>query len=175
MDKNKRSFYQYFYNKKYEFEDKQPFTDRQQKKYTVQDRNFIRYIQTIYNISKKEAIKRFTKYNNEIVSNREKRKEFWISLQDQYEQLIKFQKRPTEYNRIFADGNKKFTEIYGKKPKKQYKYRLSEYDIPKSVKERFKLLDKKSKRYMDLETGKEISRRQHDKIVISLSQKKVTK
>ena len=119
MDKNKRSFYQYFYNKKYEFEDKQPFTDRQQKKYTIQDRNFIRYIQTIYNINKREAIKRFNKYSSEIVTNREKRKEFWISFQDQYEQLIKFQKRPTEYNRIFADGNKKFIETYGKKPKKQ--------------------------------------------------------
>ena len=167
-DKNKKSFYQYFYDKKYYYEDRQPFTDRQKKKYTVQDRNFIRYIQTIYNISKKEAIKRFTKYNSEIVQNKEKRNNFWISLKDQYENLIKFQKRPTEYNRIFADGNKKFLKEYGEKPK-GYKYKLKNYIIPTGLKERFKLIDKKSRRYLDTETGEEISRRKRDKIITSLS------
>ena len=171
VDSNKRSFYQYFYDKKYEFEDKQPFTTKQKQKYTVQDRNFIRYLQTIYNINKREAIKRFNKYTREIVNDKQKRNDFWISLKDQYEQLIKYQKRPKNYQTVFAEGNKKFLDEYGKKPK-GYKYKLSAYDIPKDVKERFKLVNKKSRRYLDTQTGKEISRRERDKITISLSKLK---
>lgn len=166
-EKDNTTFYNFYYSKKYLLDDIQPFTERQKNKYTIQDQNFIRYIQVCYNISKREAIKRFNQYNKDLIKNKEKRNEFRLSLSEQYEGLIKYQHRPKNYVELYDSGNKKFLEKFGEG--KKYKYPKSKLIIPKEVEERFIMVNKKSRRYLDTFTGQEISRRQHDKIVTQLS------
>lgn len=150
----------------------EPFTEKQKEKYSDNDRNFINYMQIQFKTTRENALKYFEIYKNDIITNAQKRKDFQKSIADMYEGLLMYQNAPdADFNRksedIAYNGNIEFKRNFIYK----YKNAFGDLEIKKETKERFVLLDKKSRRYLDTATGKELSRRARDKLVIELSLK----
>ena len=150
----------------------EPFTEKQKEKYSDNDRNFINYMQIQFKTTRENALKYFEIYKNDIITNAQKRKDFQKSIADMYEGLLMYQNAPdADFNRksedIAYNGNIEFKRNFIYK----YKNAFGDLEIKKETKERFVLLDKKSRRYLDTVTGKELSRRARDKLVIELSLK----
>ena len=150
----------------------EPFTDAQKEKYTNNERNFINYMQVQFKITRENALRYYEIYKNDIITNAQKRKDFQKSIKDMYEGLLMYQNATdSDFNKqsenIAYNGNIEFKRNYIYK----YKNAFGDLKIKKETKDRFILLDKKSRRYLDTVTGKEISRRARDKLVIELSTK----
>ena len=150
----------------------EPFTEKQKEKYSDNDRNFINYMQIQFKTTRENALRYFEIYKNDIITNAQKRKDFQKSIADMYEGLLMYQNASdADFNRksedIAYNGNIEFKRNFIYK----YKNAFGDLEIKKETKERFVLLDKKSRRYLDTVTGKELSRRARDKLVIELSLK----
>jgi len=159
----------------------QPFTKKENKTFTLQEKNYIRGIQIARNVSKKDAIKLFKKSR--------KNENLAISLSKEIEEKYKtgIIFKPLEKPPIILESPKKKKEPKKKilkkkkkpkkkiskkkkKPKKKipkkktkYKYAGKSKKATKKQLERFKSLGGTSRRYIDIYTGEEISRRERDK------------
>lgn len=152
-------------------EESHPFTDKEREKYSKNDRDFIRYMQIVFKSTKESAIKKFEIYKADLITKKEERIEFQKQISDMYEGMLHYRNVPNP-KRVYDNiSNKGQVEFIKKFEIKQTKYAGALGGIPKSksAEKRFTLLDKKSRRYLDNETGLEISRRARDMIVKELS------
>jgi len=160
----------YFGNNYKRLNNEEPFTPAEKEQYNANDRNFIQYLQIMFKSSKEEAIRKFHIYKNDIITNAKTRKDFQKGIKDMYEGLLRYSNAPdTDLNRksvsVAKAGEFRFNNLLN------FKYRNSFGDLPikQETKDRFKLIDKKSRRYLDTLSGKEISRRERDKQIINIT------
>lgn len=149
---------------------KNAYTTAEMEKYSAQDRQFIEFMQIQYRIDKQSAMRRLDLYNSDLKENKERRQEFQDNLKEIYEKQIQFANNPKEFKKVVYDKGIKQNVVFLQKfDKKAYKNALR--GIPKSKRaiERFEMIDKKSRRYLDKSTGKELSRRQAEKIIKEIS------
>lgn len=148
----------------------QPFTESEEKTYSKNDRDFIRYMQIMFNTSKKDAIKKFEIYKRDLLNNKEERREFQKHITDMYEGLLQY-KNADNARQKFIDNAKDGHIEFIKKFEIKSKYSAALGGIPQSKKAvaRFKLVNKKSRRYLDTLTGIEVSKRKRDTIVKEIS------
>jgi len=140
-----------FLHKRSEYEKKQPFTPKENKTLSLQQKNYIRGIQIARNVSKKKAINLFKRSQKDSTLT----KSLTRSIQKKYETGISFQpeKKPPP----------KIAKKKRKKPSKKYIYAGKPQKATKAQIARFKQLGGTSRRYIDTHTGEEISRRERDK------------
>lgn len=136
---------------------KEPFTPVEKKKYSVQKQNYIRGIQIARNINKNGAIKLF----EEISLRTEEIRALSNEIQGKYDAEKEIIYNPPEKPIIIADPPPK-------KPKQKYKYAGYVKKATKADRNRFKSIGGKARRYLDLKTGEEISRRERDKRIYIL-------
>ena len=175
-----------FLTKRYEYQQKQPFTNPQKKKYTIQQQNFIRSIQIARDIDKNEAIKLFKKS----LKSEELSKGLSDEIAKNYEIGIVYREPPTSgIGGIITPPKKeekaktpkkqkakkpkaktqKAKKPKAKKPvgkqkaKKGYEYAGINKRATEAQKARFVIVDKKKMRYVDTVSGEQISRRERDK------------
>lgn len=152
-------------------EESHPFTDKEREKYTKNDRDFIRYMQIVFNSTKESAIKKFEIYKADLITKKQERIEFQKQISDMYEGMLLYRNAPNP-RKAFTDtafkGQVEFIKKFEIKPTK-YAGALGGIPKSKSAEKRFTLLDKKSRRYLDNETGLEVSRRARDMIVKEIS------
>jgi len=140
-----------FLNKRSEYEQKQPFTQKENKTLSLQQKNYIRGIQIARNVSKKKAINLFKRSQKDSALT----KSLTRSIQKKYETGISFRKE--------IGAPPKITKKKRKKPSKKYIYAGKPQKAIKAQIARFKQLGGTSRRYIDTHTGEEISRRERDK------------
>lgn len=146
------------------------YSDDELKQYSSQDRQFIEYLQIQYNTDKKSALRKFQIYKQDIKDNKEKRKDFQKELKNMYEEILKYANNIPELKKqIKINGIDKNITFLQEFDKKGYKNALRGIPKAKNIDKRFRMIDKKSRRYFDTLTGKEISRAEHDKIVKKVS------
>ena len=180
-----------FLTKRYEYQQKQPFTNPQKKKYTIQQQNFIRSIQIARNIDKNEAIKLFKKslkseelskgLSDEIAKNYEigivysepptfgiggiitppKKEEKAKTPKKQKAKKPKAKKPKAKTQKAKKQKAKK--PVGKQKAKKGYEYAGINKRATEAQKARFVIVDKKKMRYVDTVSGEQISRRERDK------------
>ena len=175
-----------FLKKRYEYQQKQPFTNPQKKKYTIQQQNFIRSIQIARNIDKNEAIKLFKKS----LKSEELSKGLSDEIAKNYEIGIVYSEPPTsgiggiitppkKEEKAKTPKKQKAKKPKAKKPaaekpkakkspkkqkaKKSYEYAGVNKKATEAQKARFVIVDKKKMRYVDTVSGEQISRRERDK------------
>jgi len=175
-----------FLTKRYEYQQKQPFTNPQKKKYTIQQQNFIRSIQIARDIDKNEAIKLFKKS----LKSEELSKGLSDEIAKNYEIGIVYSEPPTsgiggiiippkkeekaktpkkqKAKKPKAKTQKAKKPKAKKSPKKQkakksYEYAGVNKKATEAQKARFVIVDKKKMRYVDTVSGEQISRRERDK------------
>ena len=165
-----------FLHKKQVLEYNEPFTKKQTKQFTLQQKNYIRGIQIARNIKKSDAIKLYRKSLKDTKLLKK------LSLEITGESEIGIALEPSELEPpVIGDGVRKGEEKEKRKEggkKKRKKLSKKEYGAPKGKKykyagkplkatkkqlSRFKSLGGKSRRYIDTKTGEEISRRERDK------------
>ena len=140
------------------------------KQFSKQDRNFIEYLQIQYNTDKESAVRKFELYNNDIKQNSEKRKAFFKELQEMYEEILKYANNPTELEKqVKINGIERNIIFLQEFDKSGYKNALRGIPQSKKALERFSIIDKKSRRYFDRLTGRDVSKRKRDEIVRKLS------
>lgn len=148
----------------------QPFTENEEKTYNKNERDFIRYMQIMFNTSKKDAIKKFEIYKNDMINNKEERKEFRKHITDMYEGLIQYKNAENPRQKYIENAREGHIEfIKNVQIKTKYKGALGGIPQSKNAVKRFKLTNKKSRRYLDTLTGVEISKRKRDMIVKEIS------
>jgi hypothetical protein len=138
---------------------KEPFTPAEIQKYSVQKQNYIRGIQIARNINKNGAIKLY----EEISLRTEEIRSLSNEIQGKYDAEREIIYNPPEKPIIIVDP-----PIPPKKPKQKYKYAGYVKKATKADGNRFKSLGGKARRYLDLKTGEEISRRERDKRIYIL-------
>lgn len=146
------------------------YSDSELKQYSKQDRTFIEYLQIQYGTDKQSALRKYEIYNKDIKTNAEKRKAFFRELKEMYEELLKYANNPTELKkRVKINGIDKNITFLQEFDKSGYKNALRGIPQSNTAKDRFRLIDNKSRRYFDTLTGKDVSKRQRDKIVREMS------
>lgn len=146
------------------------YSDEELKQYSPQDRQFIEYLQIMYNTDKENAIRKYNIYDKDLKENEERRKDFQDELKNMYENVLQFANNPTQLRKqIKIQGIEKNLVFLQEFDKSGYKNALRGIPQSKKAVERFKLLDKKSRRYLDTSTGEEVSKRKRDNIVRTLS------
>ena len=128
-------------------DENQPFTDIEHATYSVQQKNFIRGIQIANRKTKKEAIKEFKK----IRGKKDRIQRTRDRIQESYD------------GRIVIAGKAPLKQVYVPKPKYEYKGVVKKA-VPEVV-SRY-VVDRtsgKTRRYIDTQTGENISRRERDK------------
>jgi len=143
-----------FLHKRSVYEETQPFTPKENKTLSLQQKNYVRGIQIARNVSKKKAISLFKKSKKDSKLT----KSLTRSIQKKYETGLSFR-----------EGKKPLPKIVDRKKKKKsktkikYKYAGKPQKASKKQIARFKSLGGTSRRYIDTHTGEEISRRERDK------------
>lgn len=150
-----------FLNRRSQIQKQQPFTPKEDRDLSPQQKNFVRGIQVARHNSKKEAIRLFRKS--------QKSKTLSKSLSKDIDQKYKTGTSITEYQEKITKPPKLKPSKKPKKPKKlkkpktRYKYRGVTKKATKKQIARFRSLGETSRRYIDTYTGEEISRRERDK------------
>lgn len=139
------------------------FTANENKKYSVQDRNFIRGLQVTRGCGKTRAIRVFREGKKNPAS--------MISLSDDvskaYEQGITYAPPPPYGGGgVIKVPPKKVVPEVGAPKGRKYKYAGVATIASKERLARFKSLGGTARRYKDLETGETISRRERDKRLV---------
>ena len=171
-----------FMHKKRILERTEPFTPKQTKQLTLQQKNYIRGIQIARNIKKSDAIKLYrkslkdTKLLKNLSSEIQRKYEIGITIEPPdiqppiiggYEGIEKGKekkkKRKQKEKKKRLKKLKKSKKESGAPVGKKYKYAGKSKKATKKQLSRFKSLPGTARHYIDTRTGEEISRRERDK------------
>ena len=178
-----------FIHKKRILERTEPFTSKQTKQLTLQQRNYIRGIQIARNIKKSDAIKLYrktfkdTKLLKNLSDEISRKYEVGITIEpldiqppiiEGYERIEKKKEKKKEKKREKKKKRPKKLKKRLKKLKKskkekgalkgrKYKYAGKFKKATKKQLARFRILPGSARHYIDIKTGEEISRRERDK------------
>ena len=168
-----------FMHKKQILERTEPFTPKQTKQLTLQEKNYIRGIQIARNIKKSEAIKLFrktfkdTKLLKNLSDEISRKYETGLTIEpleiqapiiEGYEGIEKGkEKKKKRKQKEKKKRFKKSKKEPGAPKGKKYKYAGKSKKATKKQISRFKPLPGPARHYIDTKTGEEISRRERDK------------